>query len=105
MRKFMFLALGILSCSATAVRAQEPAAADLSVGYSYLREALSNGINANGGSVALPRYANHPLRNTGHLPAQHASAVRTRANNCTHLLRARLCDRDSSRDTPLPHAL
>ncbi len=105
MRKFMFLALGILSCSATAVRAQEPAAADLSVGYSYLREGLSNGINANGGSVALTGYANRWLGITGDFGVYHASPFGISANTYTYLVGPRFAYRKSSRVTPFAQVL
>src|SRR5882724_2486448 len=73
MRKILFLALGIFGLAVSAVRAQELPAADLSVGYSYIREGFSNGVNANGGTAAFTGYDSRWLGITGDFGAYHAS--------------------------------
>src|SRR5882724_11490285 len=103
MRKLLLLALGIFGLAVSAVRAQELPAADLSVGYSYIREGFSNGVNDNGGTAAfhrirqpLARYhrgfrrvSRFPVwrqRKHIHVPGRTAffvSAFRTRCAVCT----------------------
>ena len=65
MRKLLFLALSIFTLPVTAARAQDLPKADLSVGYSYFREGFSDGVNANGGTVAVTSYTNRWLGITG----------------------------------------
>src|SRR5467141_1398458 len=97
MRKILFLALGIFGLSASAVRAQEPPAADLSVGYSYLRQGFSNGVNANGGTAAFTEYANRWLGITGDFGVCHASPLGVSANTYTFLVGPRVSYRHSER--------
>ncbi len=105
MRKILFLALGIFGLAVSAVRAQELPAADLSVGYSYIREGFSNGVNANGGTAAFTGYANRWLGITGDFGAYHASPFGVSANTYTFLVGPRFSYRRSERAAPFAQVL
>ena len=105
MRKLFFPALGIHGLSVSPAPAQEFSAAGLSVGYSYHRQGLSDGINANGGTVAFTGYANRGLGITGDFGAHHASPFGISANTYTYLLGPRFAYRDSDRVVPFAQVL
>jgi hypothetical protein len=105
MRKLVFLALGILGLSVSGARAQEPPAADLSVGYSYFREGFSGGINANGGTLAFTGYPNRWLGITGDFGAYHASPFGISANTYTYFVGPRFAYRNSDRVAPFAQVL
>lgn len=96
MKKVVLLLLLIL-CSALAVRAQDAPRADLSVGYSYLREGFSGGANAQGGSFSGAGYVNSWLGIVGDFGLYHASQFGIGANTYTYMGGARLsANRDKS---------
>ena len=105
MRKILFLALGIFGLSVSAVRAEELPAGDLSVGYSYLREGFSNGVNANGGTAALTGYVNRWLGITGDFGAYHASPFGISANTYTFMVGPRVSYRHSEQVAPFAQVL
>jgi hypothetical protein len=105
MRKLSFLALGILAFSVSAVHAQDAPKADLSVGYSYLREGFSDGANANGGAVAFTGYLNNWLGITGDFGGYHASQSGIDANTYTYLFGPRFAYRKSERVAPFAQFL
>jgi hypothetical protein len=105
MRKLIFLALGILALSVSAVQAQEAPSADLSLGYSFFREGFSDGVNANGGAVAFTGYVNNWLGITGDFGAYHASPSGVNANTYTYLVGPRFAYRKSERVAPFAEFL
>jgi len=105
MRKLFFLTLGILGFSVSSLRAQDPAAADLSLGYSYHRQGFSDGINANGGTIAFTGYANRWLGITGDFGAYHASPFGISANTYSYLAGPRFAHRNSDRVAPFAQLL
>jgi hypothetical protein len=72
MKNFVLLVLVVLS-SALAASAQEASRADLSAGYSYLREGFSGGANTHGGSVSGAGYFNDWLGLVGDFGVYHFS--------------------------------
>jgi len=104
MRKLFFPTVGILGHSVPPAQTQE-LAADLSVGYPYHREGFSDGINANGGTVAFTGYANRWLGIPGDFGTYHASPFDISANSYTYLLGPRFAYRDSDRVAPFVQVL
>ena len=100
MRKVFLLALVILGLASVAA-AQERTSRDISVGYSYLREGFSNGINANGGNLSATAYVNHWLGITGDFGAYHATPFGVSANTYTFLVGPRFAYRRQERVMPL----
>ena len=86
MKKLVLLVLVALS-SAVAASAQEAPRADLSAGYSYLREGFSGGANTHGGSVSGAGYLNDWLGLVGDFGVYHLSVT---ANAFTFLAGPRL---------------
>lgn len=104
MRKSFLLALTILGFASVSA-AQDRSAGDISVGYSYLREGFSNGINANGGNVSATGYVNHWLGITGDFGAYHAQPFGVSANTYTFLVGPRVAYRKSERVMPFAQVL
>jgi len=105
MRKLMVVAVILLSSGVPLLRAQEAPSADISLGYSFLREGFSNGINANGGTVAVTGYANRWLGVTGDFGAYHAQPSGVSANTYTYLVGPRFSYRKSDRAVPFAQVL
>jgi hypothetical protein len=105
MRKLLFLALSIFTLPVTAARPQDLPKADLSVGYSYFREGFNDGVNANGGAVAVTGYANRWLGITGDFAAYHASPFGVSAKAYTYLAGPRFSYRNSERVDPFAQVL
>jgi Outer membrane protein beta-barrel domain len=99
LRKIIIFALGFIGV-AGATSAQQLPSMDFSIGYSYLREGFSNGVNANGGSFALTGYANDWLGITGDFGVYHASPFDVSANTYTYMAGPRFAYRKSSRVVP-----
>lgn len=99
-RKGSILLLLVVTILPPVLRAQEPSAADLSVGYSYLREGFRDGVNANGGTVSFTGYANKWLGITGDFGAYHTSPYGISSNTYTYLFGPRLAYRNSDRVAP-----
>jgi hypothetical protein len=104
MRRLLWLALAILVVGGTA-RAQETPAAEVSVGYSYLRLGASNGINQNGGSVSAAFNVNHWFGVVGDVGGYHASPFGVGLDTYTFLVGPRLSCRTGSRVTPFAQVL
>jgi len=104
MRKVFLLALVILGLASVAA-AQERTSRDISVGYSYLREGFSNGINANGGNLSATAYVNHWLGITGDFGAYHATPFGVSANTYTFLVGPRFAYRRQERVMPFAQVL
>jgi hypothetical protein len=104
MRKSFLWTLIILGFASVAA-AQERTSLDVSVGYSYLREGFSDGINANGGSISATGYVNHWLGITGDFGAYHSSPLGVSANTYTFLLGPRFAYRRQERVMPFAQVL
>ena len=104
MNKSLVLVLALLGLASVAA-AQDRSSGDISVGYSYLREGFSNGINANGGNVSATGYLNHWLGITGDFGAYHAAPFGISANTYTYLAGPRFAYRKSERVMPFAQVL
>ena len=85
MRRITWLALGILSFVVPASAQQAPRA-DISLGYSYLREGFSGGSNAQGGNLSGAGYFNDWFGIAGDFGAYHVSESGISANTYTYLV-------------------
>lgn len=83
--KKLFLLVLVTLFPALAASAQEAPRADLSVGYSFLREGFSGGANAHGGSVSGAGYLNNWLGIVGDFGVYHISQSGISANTYTYL--------------------
>jgi outer membrane immunogenic protein len=104
MRRFIWLALAILAVGGTA-RAQETPAAEVSLGYSYLRLGGSGGINQNGGSASAAFNVNHWFGVVGEVGGYHASPFGVGLDTYTFLVGPRFSYRNGSRVTPFAQVL
>jgi opacity protein-like surface antigen len=104
MKKFVLLVLVALS-SALAASAQETSRADLSAGYSYLREGFSGGANTHGGSVSGAAYLNDWLGLVGDFGVYHLSQSGVTANTFTFLAGPRLSVNRRKSVSPFVQAL
>lgn len=105
MRYFAVLGL-FLGIAVSNVRAQETTPiAELSAGYSFLREGLQNGVNANGGSVSVAVNPNRWLGIAADVGGYHASPFNNSLNTVTYLFGPRFSYRRSSRITPFAQVL
>jgi hypothetical protein len=104
MKKAVLLVLATLF-SAVAVRAQEAPRADLSVGYSYLREGFSGGANTHGGNVSGAGYLNDWFGVVGDFGVYHLSQSGVTANTYTFLAGPRLSANRGKSISPFVQAL
>jgi peptidoglycan-associated lipoprotein len=104
MRK-SFLLVPVILGFASVATAQERTNRDISLGYSYLREGFSNGINAQGGNLSATGYVNHWLGITGDFGAYHASPFGVSANTYTFLVGPRFAYRSQDRVMPFAQVL
>jgi Outer membrane protein beta-barrel domain len=104
MRKLILVVVAIF-VSQDICRAQETPRAEFSVGYSYLREGFSGGVNANGGSFSLAGNLNRWFGVAGDFGAYHASPFGVSANTYTYLLGPRFSYRRASHVTPFAQVL
>ena len=105
MHKIILAAVALFSLWASEAPAQEPSAADVSVGYSFLREGISDGINNNGGSVSFTGYAKSWLGITGDMGIYHATPYGLNANTFTYMAGPRFAYRHSDRVAPFAQVL
>jgi hypothetical protein len=87
------------------VRAQDIPAGDMAVSYSFLREGVSNGINANGGTVSGPFTLKPWLGLAGDFSGFHAAPFGGSANTFTYQGGPRFYLRSHSRVTPFAEVL
>ncbi|HTS13192.1 MAG TPA: outer membrane beta-barrel protein [Candidatus Limnocylindrales bacterium] len=99
MRKLAWLALLGVVLPFTA-GAQETPAAEVSVGYSYLRLGGSDGDNQNGGSASVAFNVNHWLGIVGDFGGYHSTPFGVNLNTYTYLFGPRFSLRSESRATP-----
>ncbi len=104
MRKSFLLALIFFGFASTAA-AQDHTNADVSIGYSYLREGFSNGINAQGGNLSATGYVNQWFGITGDFGAYHASPSGVSANTYTFLVGPRFAYRKQEHVRPFAQVL
>lgn len=104
MNKSLVLVLALFGLASVAA-AQQSSPGDISVGYSYLRQGFSNGINANGGNVSATGYVNHWLGITGDFGAYHAAPFGISANTYTYLAGPRFAYRKPDRVMPFAQVL
>ena len=97
MKKSVLLLMVVLF-SALTVHAQQDSRADVSVGYSYLREGFSNGSNANGVSLSGAGYFNDWFGVAGDFGVYHFSQAGVGVNTYTFLVGPRL---SANRGKPL----
>lgn len=104
MKKAIWLVLGILSFAGLA-SAQEAPRADLSLGYSYLREGFSGGANTHGGSFSGAGYFNDWFGVVGDFGVYHLSQSGVTANTYTFLAGPRLSANRGKGVSPFVQAL
>jgi opacity protein-like surface antigen len=84
---------------------QAPAPVEISASYSFLREGVSDGINANGASGSLAINANGWLGLVGDFGYYHASPGGIGTNTLTYLFGPRFSYRASNQVTPFAQIL
>jgi opacity protein-like surface antigen len=104
MKKALWLPLVIFLFPAAA-RSQETPAADVSLGYSYLRLGGSDGINQNGGSASFAYNANHWLGLVADFGGYHSSPLGIDFNTYTYMFGPRFSYRGAGRVTPFAQVL
>jgi len=104
MGRIKWLALGILSFVVPASAQQAPRA-DISLGYSYLREGFSGGSNAQGGNLSGAGYFNNWFGIAGDFGAYHVSESGISANTYTYLVGPRFSANRSGRTSLFVQAL
>lgn len=105
MRKIMGFAVVAFLFGVTC-RAQEAAPrAEVSAGYSYFRQGISNGVNSNGGNFSVAGNVNNWLGVAGDFGIYHASPLGVSLNTTTFLLGPRVSYRSSDRVTPFAQVL
>jgi opacity protein-like surface antigen len=85
-------------------QAQAPAG-DLAVSYSFLRQGITDGINANGGTVAVAGNLKPWVGIVGEFGGYHASPFGVGFNTVTYLFGPRFSYRSRSRVTPFAQVL
>ncbi len=104
MRYLAALAILVFTC-VPLVRAQDTPAGDIAASYSFLREGLSNGINANGGTISGAFTLKPWLGLAGDFSAFHAAPFGGSANTFTYQGGPRFYLRSHSRVTPFAQVL
>ena len=104
MGRITWLALGILSFVVPASAQQAPRA-DISVGYSYLREGFSGGSNAQGGNLSGAGYLNNWFGIAGDFGVYHVSESGISANTYTFLAGPRFSANRNGRTSVFVQAL
>ena len=104
MKKIVVLLFVVLS-SSLAARAQSGAGADLSVGYSYLREGFSGGANTHGTSASGAGYLNDWFGIVGDFGVYHLSQSGVTANTYTFLAGPRFSANRGKSVSPFVQAL
>src|SRR5450631_1254891 len=105
MRYFAVLGL-LLVVAVSNARAQETTpSAELSASYSFLREGLQDGVNANGGSVSLAVNPKRWLGVVADAGGYHASPFGVGLNTVTYLFGPRFSYRRANRVTPFAQVL
>jgi hypothetical protein len=104
MKKSVLLLMVVLF-SAWGVHAQEGSRADVSAGYSYLREGFSNGANTNGASFSGAGYFNDWLAVAGDFGVYHYSQAGVGVNTYTFLVGPRLTASHGSPISPFVQLL
>jgi peptidoglycan-associated lipoprotein len=104
MKRLTWLVLSILGFAGLA-SAQEGPRADLSFGYSYLREGFSGGANTHGGSISGAGYLNYWLGLVGDIGVYHLSQSGVTANTYTFLAGPRLSANRGKGVSPFVQAL
>ena len=95
--KKLFLVVAAILFGSMAVRAQDAPRADISAGYSYLRQGFSDGVNSQGGSISGAGYFNHWLGLAGDFGVYHVSQSGISGNTYTYLFGPRFsAKRDKS---------
>jgi opacity protein-like surface antigen len=105
MRRIAWLALGILSFVVPAASAQQAPRADVSFGYSYLREGFSGGSNAQGGNISGAGYFNDWFGIAGDFGGYHVSEFGVSANTYTYLVGPRFSANRKGRTSVFVQAL
>src|SRR5215469_18495168 len=95
----------VLLALPVAAKAQEAPAVELSASYSFHREGISNGVNANGVSASLALNLNRWLGLASDFGYYHASSNGIGANTATYLFGPRFSYRRSSQVTPFAQVL
>jgi len=85
MKELTWLTFWPLSFARLAGAQEAPPRADLSLGYSYLREGLSGGANTHGGSVSRTAYLNDSVGVAGDFGVYHLSQSGFSASTYTFL--------------------
>jgi hypothetical protein len=85
--------------------AQEPARADISLGYSYFREGFSGGVNNQGGSLSGAGYFNNWFGVVGDFGVYHFSQSGVSANTYTFLAGPRFSMNRGKKVSPFVQAL
>lgn len=104
MKKLACIALLVIAAP-FAARAQETPAADVSVGYSYLRIGGSNGTNQNGVSGSVAYNANNWVGIVGDIGFYYSSPQRVGLTTVTYMFGPRFSYRTDSRVTPFAQVL
>lgn len=105
MRYFTILGL-FLAIAVSNARAQETTpSAELSAGYSLLREGIRDGVNANGGSVSVAVNPNRWLGLVADVGGYHTAPFNNSLNTVTYLFGPRFSYRRSSKVTPFAQVL
>jgi hypothetical protein len=105
MRYFAVLGL-LLAIAVSNARAQETTpSAEFSASYSFLREGLQDGVNANGGSVSVAVNPNRWLGVVADVGGYHAAPFNNSLNTVTYLFGPRFSYRRLSKVTPFAQVL
>lgn len=105
MRKLMLLVLAGFFPALTAYAQEAAPRADLSVGYSYLREGFLDGANTHGGSISGAGYVNNWFGLVGDFGVYHLSQFGVRANTYTFLAGPRFSANRGKSISPFVQAL
>lgn len=104
MRYFTILGL-FLAMAVSNARAQDVPGAELSASYSFLREGLQDGVNANGGSVSVAVNPKRWLGLVADVGGYHAAPFNNSLNTVTYLFGPRFSYRRGSKLTPFAQVL